>query len=76
MSQLREAVIKGRDAFLRELTKQGSLVFYLSIGSVVALVNLIEAYRARSVFSAIKTVGIWLILAPLLAHWMRSKRSR
>jgi hypothetical protein len=48
MSQLREAVIKGRDAFLRELTKPGSLVLYLFIGGTVALVNLIKAYKARS----------------------------
>ena len=76
MSQLRETVIKGRDAFLRELTKPGSVAFYLIIGAVVSLVNLIEAYKAHRPSDAIVAVVIWLVLLPLFARWMYSKRSR
>ena len=74
MSQLREAVAKGREAFLRELTKPGSVVFYLIIGVVVSLVNVIEAYKAHRPSDAIVAVVIWLVLVPLFARWMYSKR--
>jgi hypothetical protein len=76
MSQLRAAMIAGREAFLRELTKPGSLVIALAIGGTLAIVNLIEAYKERSVSHAITAVVIWLVFVPLLARWMYSKRRR
>jgi hypothetical protein len=76
MSQLRSAMIAGREAFLRELTKPGSLVIALVIGGTLAIVNLTEAYKERSVSRAISAVLIWLVFVPLLARWMYSKRRR
>ena len=74
MNQLREAVAKGGEAFLRELMKPGSAALYLIIGVVVSLVNVIEAYKAHRPSDAIVAVVIWLVLVPLLARWMYSKR--
>ena len=76
MSQLRETVAKGREAFLHELTKPGSVVFYLIIGAVVSLANVAEAYKAHRPSDAVVAVVIWLVLLPLFARWMYSKRSR
>jgi hypothetical protein len=76
MSHLRESITAGREAFLRQLTKPGSYVLYLIVGGFVALVNVIKAYKARSLSDGIAAVVIWLVLVPVLGHWMFSKRSR
>jgi hypothetical protein len=76
MSQLREAVAKSREAFLRELTKPGSVVIYLIIGAVVSLVNVIEAYKAHRPSDAVVAVVIWLVFLPLIARWTNSKWRR
>ena len=75
MSQLREAVAQGREAFHRELTKRGTLVFFLQVGGVVAAVNLVKAYEAHSISDAVKAVVLWLVLFPLLGRWMYPRKS-
>jgi len=78
MNQFREAIARGREAFLRESSKAGSLVAFFFIGAVVAIVNLFVAYKAHSIFKAIAAVVLWMIIfplfAPLLGRWTSSAK--
>jgi len=74
MKRFTEALGAGREAFRRERTRRGSLAFFLSIGIILAIVNLLRAYYARSIFDAVVAIVLWLIALPLLGRWMYPKK--
>jgi len=76
MSQLREAVTQGREAYRRESTKARSLGFFLLIGIAVAIANLLFVYEEHSIRDAVVVAVLWIVVYPLIGYWRYSRKPR
>jgi hypothetical protein len=64
MSDFKTAYQAGRDA-VSGASRRKQLALLLLPGVSVAVVNLVLAYRARSISSALIAVILWLVLYPI-----------
>ena len=78
MSRLREAVKQGQDRFSTIVhgDRRNRLLLLLLVTGIVGVVNLIGAYRSRSVVSAVGAATIWFIIVPAVAFWWARRASR
>jgi hypothetical protein len=76
MSQRRESVTQGREAYRRESTKGRSLISFLLIGTAVVVANLLFVYEQRSIRDAVIVALLWMVVYPLIGYWRYSKKPR
>jgi hypothetical protein len=76
MSQLREAVIKGREAFHREWSRGRPVGSFLLLGAAVVIGNLLFVYERHSLRDVIIVVVVLMVLYPLIGYWRYSKNPR